>query len=163
MQSGDISPALDEPVLPEFRGSLSLANSAAKTTSDGLDVIDLMTPSTEKEVKATSNNAIGSRQRSSTSPGSSGKLLRSSWTSITLEMHQHQSFLTPWELSFNILSSETLFSASPSTSGAITMAMAQGFFSSREAMLQRAVEDCKNILFPEEEDGHYLGSWLLTL
>lgn len=83
MQSGSISPALDEPALPEFRGSLSLAssNSAAtgslRATSDGLDVIDLQTP-VASEVKGGgaggSTSATNHRHRS-TSPGSSGKLL----------------------------------------------------------------------------------------
>lgn len=83
MQSGNISPALDDPVLPEFRSTtLSLANSAAKpmaatasTTPDGLDTVDLTSNSgkeTSNRTSVNSTNPIGLRHHS-TSPGSSGK------------------------------------------------------------------------------------------
>lgn len=84
MQSGNISPALDDPILSEFRSTtLSLANSAAKpmaatatTSPDGLDTVDL-TSNTGKETSNRSsanstNPGIGLRHHS-TSPGSSGK------------------------------------------------------------------------------------------
>ena len=42
------------------------------------------------------------------------------------------------------------------------MSIAHGFFSSRNSMFQRAVDDSQSIL-DREENGTFIGSWLLTM
>ena len=157
MLGGDeITPTLDEPSLPEFRGAtlsldneLGIAAAANPLTKSGFT----MNSSTSgKEIDPTRQQRRGSDANNKTSRLSH----------ILFILYYYSWDLKVIVLLVNLIDFILHTEDSTSDVNNTGMDIAHGFFSSRNSMFQRAVDDSQSIL-SREENGTFIGSWLLTL